>query len=67
MTENAIIKIDSYLLGQLSATEQAALESELVTNSALAEQVEQQRLHLQVLEIMVQNDLRQKLKTWETE
>ena len=67
MTDNVLIKIDSYLLGQLSATEKTAIESEWTTNPTFSEQVEQQRLHLQALDIMVQNDLHKKLKTWETQ
>jgi hypothetical protein len=62
-----IIKIDAYLKGHLSEEETTAFEKEMAVNTALSEQVARQRVHLEALDILLEDDLRAKLAIWSVE
>ena len=65
--EQLVIKIDAYLKGHLSEKEATAFAQEIATDAALAQQVTQQQVHLEALDILLEDDLRAKMKNWETE
>ncbi len=65
--DNLLIKIDAYLKGHLSNEETAAFEQDIAADTALAQQVARQRVHLEALDILLEDDLRAKMKNWETE
>lgn len=65
--DNLMIKIDAYLKGHLSKEETAAFEQDMAADTALAQQVARQRLHLEALDLLLEDDLRAKMKNWETE
>lgn len=62
--EQLMEKIDAFLSGHLPAAEKADFEKELRDNPGLAEKVRRQRLHLQGLEVLVEDDLRSKMAIW---
>lgn len=63
--ESYIELIDAYLCGRLSEEARSSLEAKILSDSALAEQVEVQRLQLQGLELLLEDDLREKMATWD--
>lgn len=65
--DEQILKIDAYIKGHLPPEEVVALESEIAQNSELAQQVARQRLHLEGLNLLLEQDLRAKMEAWETE
>lgn len=65
--EQLIIKIDAYLKGHLSEKETTAFAQEIAADAALAQQVAQQQVHLEALDILLEDDLRAKMKNWESE
>ena len=62
-----LIHIDAYLRGYLSDAEKKAFEQNMAADAALAKRVQQQRLHLEALEILLADDLTSKMQKWETE
>ena len=62
-----LIKIDAYLCGHLSEAEEKALEQSIASDSTLEKRVEQQKKHLEALEVLVEDDLRSKMQIWENE
>lgn len=62
--ESYIELIDAYLCGRLSEEARSNLEAKILSDSALAEQVEAQRLQLKGLELLLEDDLRKKMTTW---
>jgi len=64
--EALFYKIEDYLKGKLPPDEAAALEQEIATDPALAEMVEMQRFEREGLEYMMGENLRAKIKDWET-
>ncbi len=65
--DNLMMKIDAYLKAHLSKEETAAFEQDMAVDTALAQQVARQRVHLEALDILLEDDLRAKMKNWETE
>ena len=65
--DNLLIKIDAYLKGHLSQEDTAAFAQEIAADTALFQQVAQQRVHLQALDLLLADDLRAKMKNWEIE
>lgn len=57
--------IDAYLRGRLSEEARSSLEAKILSDPALAEQVEAQRLQLQGLELLLEDDLREKMTHWD--
>lgn len=57
--------IDAYLCGRLSEEARSSLEAKILSDPALAEQVEAQRLQLQGLELLLEDDLREKMTHWD--
>ena len=62
-----MIKIDAYIKGHLSETESAAFAADIAADKDLAERVERQQLHLEALDILLEDDLRHKMKNWASE
>lgn len=58
-------KIESYLKGELSIEEMTAFEDEIKNNPKLAEAVDMHRFEWDVLEILVETDLRDKMMLWD--
>lgn len=58
-------KIESYLKGELSIEEMTAFENEIKNNPKLAEAVDMHRFEWDVLEILVETDLRDKMMLWD--
>jgi hypothetical protein len=68
LDEDALIfKIDAYIKGRLSATEMADFRNKIAENEAFAQQVARQRVHLEAIEILLADDLRDKMNKWELE
>lgn len=59
-------KIEEYLEGNLSDEAKALFEQEISANPELAEMVDLQRFEQEGAEFLVEKDLRQKLKNWES-
>jgi anti-sigma-K factor RskA len=57
-------KIEAYLKGELSADAAQVFEQEIGQNPDLAEQVALHRLEWDAMEVLVENDLRDKMATW---
>jgi tetratricopeptide (TPR) repeat protein len=64
--EQLFDKIEDYLKGKLPVKDVAAFEKEIATDSALAEMVALHRFEQEGMEYLVEKDLTQKLKDWET-
>ena len=62
-----IIKVDAYLKGHLSAQESTAFAQEIAADKDLAAQVERQKVHLEALDILLEDDLRAKMTIWASE
>lgn len=62
-----LIKIDAYLRGYLPNAEKKALEQQMATDADLAKRVEQQRRHLDALELLLEDDLKTKMQNWEAD
>jgi hypothetical protein len=60
-------KIEAYLLNQMSESERSDFEKELGTNEALKKQFNQQELEHQIMEVLVEKDLRLDLEKWQKE
>ena len=65
--EDLLIRIDAYIRKHLSATEAADLERQIAADPALAARVEQQRRHLHALDVLLEDDLLDKMKVWNKE
>lgn len=63
--ESYIELIDAYLCGRLSEEARSSLDAKILSDPALAEQVEAQRLQLQGLELLLEDDLREKMTHWD--
>ncbi len=61
------LKLDAYIKGQLSDVEQQAFEKELETDAALADRLRTQRAELVLLDMIAEEDLRQKVRKWSTQ
>jgi len=59
------LKIDAYLMGHLPKEEGDAFAQEMARDKGLAARVARQRLHLEALELMLEDDLRAKMKAWD--
>lgn len=57
--------IDAYLCGRLSEEARSSLEAKILSDPVLAEQVEAQRFQLQGLELLLEDDLREKMTHWD--
>ncbi|MEO1434163.1 MAG: hypothetical protein AAFV80_01410 [Bacteroidota bacterium] len=55
-------QIEDYLNGNLSATEQTAFETAMQTDAALAQEVEDNRLALEALDLLVERSLKDRLQ-----
>lgn len=64
--EHTFYKIEDYLMGKLPPAEVDAFEQEIAADPELAETVEIQRIEREGLLYMMGEDLRAKLKQWET-
>ncbi len=62
-----MIEIDALLKGRLPEPEAASLQREIRQDPDLARQVQRQRLHLEVLDLMLEDDLGAKMNAWEKE
>lgn len=65
--DEQILKIDAYIKRHLAPEEIAELESEIAQNPEMARQVARQRLHLEGLNLLLEQDLRTKMDAWEIE
>ncbi len=59
-------KIEDYLKGKLPIEEVTAFEKEIAADPSLAEMVDMHRFEKEGMEYLVEQDLRQKIKDWET-
>ena len=64
--EQLFFKIEDYLRGKLPPEEAAAFEREIAADPELAETVEMHRFEREGLDYMMAEDLRAKLRKWET-
>jgi tetratricopeptide (TPR) repeat protein len=62
-----IIQIDAYLRGQLTENDKNALEQTIATDPLVAQQLVQQKQHLEALDILLADDLTVKMNAWEAE
>gem|GEM_PF-1151226 len=60
-------ELDAYLKGQLAAAQASELEKLIPTDKNLQFQMNQQKLHINALEVLLEDDLRKKMKGWEFE
>ena len=60
-------RIESYLNGTLSLEETKKFEEDMSNNPKLAEMVNMHRFEWDAMEVLVENDLRGKMATWDTE
>ncbi len=60
-------KIEAYLRGELPEGDRILFEQEILADSRLAEQVHLQESDHLVMEVLVENDLRKRLKQWQGE
>lgn len=60
-------RIERYLKGKMPADEARIFEEEMAADPDLSEQVELQRLELDSLDFMLEEDLRQKFSDWKTD
>jgi len=60
-------RIETYLLGRMSAAERAQFEQELTNDNTLSTALREQEMEHDVMEAMVEMDLFQKMKTWRAE
>ena len=58
------LKIDAYIKGQLSDVEHQKFENDMQTDATLAERVRTQRAELALLDLIAEEDLRQKVRKW---
>lgn len=65
--ENIQNKIDSYLWGQMSDTESVKFERKIESSDELKAQVEQIRLEHDAMNVMLDLDLSENIREWETE
>jgi hypothetical protein len=64
--EQLFDKIEDYLKGKLSVEQATSFEKEIANDPSLAEMVEMHRFEQDGMEYLVEKDLKQKLKDWET-
>lgn len=64
--EPDIYKIEQYVSGQMTADEQAAFEAAMAADPALAEEVDAYRLAEEVVDLAVEESLREQLREWHT-
>lgn len=64
MNETIFYQIEAYLRGELTPEEKATLETELVGNRELADQLAIQREQRKVVELLIEDDLRAELPEW---
>ena len=64
---NTYKRIKSYLYNTMSPKNRAAFETELQHNKALAKKLKAQKIEHQVMEAVLENDLRKDLKAWDQE
>jgi hypothetical protein len=67
MSDSFKDKINDYLEGKLNSTDLAAFEQEMYADDALVKAVEVSRLEKQSIELLIENDLRTKMKAWKGE
>ncbi len=60
-------RIEAYLLREMSDTERIIFEAEMQQNSTLAKQVKAQEMEIKVMEVLVEKDLRKRLKNWDAQ
>lgn len=58
-------QIERYLKGQLSTPEMTAFEAKMADDPALKEAVDKFRLKLEMLEYLLESDLRKKMQSWQ--
>jgi hypothetical protein len=59
-------KIDAYLKGEMTAEAAQTFAQDISQNADLAEQVALHRLEFDAMEVLVENNLRSKMATWNT-
>lgn len=64
--EQLFDKIEDYLKGKLPAEEASSFEKEIAANPSLAEIVDMHRFEREGMEFLVEENLREKIKKWET-
>lgn len=64
---NSYEKIEAYLKGELSAEAAKIFALEIAANADLQEQVALHRLEEEAMEVLVENDLRGKMATWNSQ
>jgi hypothetical protein len=62
---NLYEKIEAYLKGELSAEAAETFAAEIAVNADLQQQVALHRLEGEAMEVVVENDLRSKMATWD--
>jgi hypothetical protein len=68
LDEDALIfTIDAYIKGRLSETEMVDFSEKIAENPALAQQVARQRVHLEAIDILLEEGLRDKMNKWQLE
>jgi tetratricopeptide (TPR) repeat protein len=64
---NLYEKIEAYLKGELSAEAAKTFAAEIAANADLQQQVALHRLEEEAMEVVVENDLRGKMATWDSQ
>lgn len=67
MSHNFKDKINDYLEGKLNETDLAAFEEAMSADATLLKAVEVSRLEKQSIELLIENDLRAKMKVWKSD
>jgi TolA-binding protein len=61
------IKIDAYLKGHLSESETAAFAQQMAEDKDVSKRVAQHKLHIEAMELLLEDDLRENMNTWDAE